>query len=449
MSVAAKPTDSAPTAPTTAAAAPFSPGYRRYVLGLLFVVYVFNFLDRQILSILLEPIKRDLGLSDTQLGFLSGIAFALFYTIVGLPIARWADRASRRNIIALALAVWSGMTALCGLAQNFWQLALARVGVGVGEAGCSPPSHSLLSDYYARSERATALSVYSLGIPVGILLGFLLGGWITEFFGWRWAFVVVGLPGLLLAVVVRFTLREAPRGFSDGVSAPQTPLPVREVIRALWSQPSFRHLTLAISLNAFTGYGATVWLPAFLLRVHGMSPGEVGTALALVIGVAGGCGTYAAGVIADRLGRRDQRWFLWTPALAVTVATPFALGIYLWPGAAGALIFAAISTFFNSFYLGPSFSTAQSLVDPRMRAIASAIMMLFINLIGMGLGPQIVGILSDLLTPRFGLESLRYALLVVALFKIWSVTHYALASRSLRQDLAARDAALAAAESRS
>ena len=438
---------SPPDAPATDTAVSFSDGYRRYALGLLTVVYVFNFVDRQILSILLQPIKEDLQLSDTALGFLTGIAFALFYTFAGIPIARWADRGVRRSIIALGLTVWSCMTALTGFAQSFAQLALARVGVGIGEAACTPPAHSLVSDYFPPERRATALSIYSLGIPIGIMVGMLAGGWINQFLGWRTAFFVVGLPGLLLAVVVRLTLREPPRGHSEGIQAsvPSTEPAesTQDVLRFLWSLRSFRHLSLAAALHAFYGYGALAFIPVFMIRVHGMTnTGELGTWLGLIAGIMGGIGTFLGGVLGDRLAgrRKDPRWYVWLPAAATLCSVPFAFLFYLWPEGRPALLLSIPATMMGAMYLGPTFAITQALVKLRMRAVASAILLFIINLIGLGLGPQTVGIVSDMLEPNYGIESIRYALLsVVVVGSVWSVLHYVLAARTLQEDLLVKE----------
>ncbi len=430
------------TLPGATDAAPLSAGARRYALGLLVVVYVFNFVDRSILSILLEDIKETFDVSDTYLGFLSGIAFALFYTVMGIPIARWADRGKRTTIIALAIFVWSAMTAATGLARSFAHLALARVGVGIGEAGCSPPAHSLISDYFPPERRATALSIYSLGIPIGGAIGFWAGGWLSELFDWRVAFMVVGLPGCLMAVLVKFTLPEPPRTVAvhtpaSGGDSEST----RDVLRFMLSLRSFRHMAFGAALHAFYGYGASAFIAAFFARSHGIPSGELGTWLA-VLGFTGGvAGTYLGGFLSDRLASRDPRWYMWVPAVATTVYIPFAFLLYLWPDGRTALLLSFPGSFLGGMYLGPTFGMTQSLVAPRMRATASAILLFVINLIGLGLGPQAVGILSDLLHGEFGIESLRYALLsVVAVFASWSVVHYWLAARTLVEDLAAKDA---------
>jgi MFS family permease len=440
------PMDEAPGASPVAAPAPepvqVSDAYRRYVLGLLLVVYVFNFVDRQILTILAEAIRLDLGLSDTALGFLGGIAFALFYTLAGIPIARWADRGVRRSVIALGLFAWSAMTALTGLARSFTQLALARVGVGLGEAACSPPAHSLLSDYFPPQRRGTAFSIYALGIPLGSAIGTFAGGWIKELFDWRTAFFAVGLPGVALALVVRLTLREPPRGLSEPASS-ATPAPGREslgdVLAFMLRLRSFRHMSLAAALHAFYGYGAAFFVPVFMIRVHGFSEGELGTYLALIALFGGGLGTFLGGWLGDLMATRDQRWYLWVPASATAIGIPFAAAFYLWPGGYGALLFAVPATLLGAMYLGPTFAMAQGLADLHMRALVSAILLFVINLVGLGLGPQVVGLLSDFLKPGLGAESVRYALLWVVLAgAAWSTLHYALAARTLREDLEAK-----------
>ena len=426
-----------PAVPLAAAQGAPSRAYRRYVLGVLTAVYVSNYVDRQILSILLEPIKHAFSLSDTQLGFLSGISFAIFYATLGIPIAIWADRGSRRSIITLATVIFSLMTAVCGLTASFVQLALARIGVGIGEAGSSPPSHSIVADFYPPHERATAMAIFALGVNIGILIGFLAGGWINQFFGWRAAFLVVGAPGLLLALLVRTTLREPPRGQSEGrdhearAAAP----PLAEAFRTFWRVRSLRHIAAGAALNSFVGYGAVAWVPAFLIRSFGMSTGDVGTALALIIGVVGGAGTFLGGYFADRLARRDVRWNVWLVSACVGGATPFAFGVYLAPDAFWALVWFLVPAAVGALYLGPSLAMVQGLVPLRMRTLASAVLLFVINIIGLGLGPQTIGILSDLLAPRFGQESLRYALLLAGLVNVWAALHFFLAGRTLARDL--------------
>ena len=413
----------------------FSPAVRNYALGVLVVVYTFNFIDRQILSILLEPIKQDLGLSDSALGMLTGFAFALFYATLGIPIARFADRSNRRNLIAWALAIWSAMTAVSGLAQNFWHLLLARIGVGVGEAGCSPPAHSMLADYFPTENRATALGIYSLGIPFGILFGFIAGGWLNEFFGWRVAFFIVGVPGLLLAILVRFTLREPPRGMAEGRVADEEQPTIMETFRFLWSKRSFRHMAVGGGLTAFVGYGVITWVPSFLIRSYGMSTGDVGTYLGLILGIPGGIGIALGGYLADRYGARDTRWFLWIVSVALIASTPLFFGVYLSSTAFASLMFLILPILLGNFYQATTFSQTQGLVSLRMRSVAAAVLLFILNMIGLGAGPQAIGILSDILQPSYGDESLRYALLILSTVQIWAAYHYYQAGKSLKDDL--------------
>jgi len=413
----------------------FSPAVRNYALGVLVVVYTFNFIDRQILSILLEPIKQDLGLSDSALGMLTGFAFALFYATLGIPIARFADRSNRRNLIAWALAIWSAMTAVSGLAQNFWHLLLARIGVGVGEAGCSPPAHSMLADYFPKENRATALGIYSLGIPFGILFGFIAGGWLNEFFGWRVAFFIVGVPGLLLAILVRFTLREPPRGMAEGRVADEEQPTIMETFRFLWSKRSFRHMAVGGGLTAFVGYGVITWVPSFLIRSYGMNTGDVGTYLGLILGIPGGIGIALGGYLADRYGARDTRWYLWIVSVALIASTPLFFGVYLSNTAFASLMFLILPILLGNFYQATTFSQTQGLVSLRMRSVAAAVLLFILNMIGLGAGPQAVGILSDVLQPSYGDESLRYALLILSTVQIWAAYHYYQAGKSLKDDL--------------
>ncbi len=412
-----------------------SQGARHYALFVLVFVYTFNFIDRQILSILIEPIKSELGVSDQAMGFLAGFAFAAFYATLGVPIALWADRGNRRNLIAWALAIWSGMTAISGLAQNFWHLAAARVGVGVGEAGCSPPAHSLISDYYPPEQRATALGIYSLGIPFGIMFGLLAGGWINEFFGWRMAFFVVGVPGILLALVVRFTLREPERGLSENRVAEERRPTIPETIAFLWHRPSFRHLAFGAALAAFAGYGVATWFPTFLVRTHGMSTGEIGTWLGLILGIPGGIGIFLGGYVADRLGRGNPSWSLWTVVAASVIGLPFAIAVYLFESAFWTLLVFCLPAMISNFWQATTFAQTQSLVGLRMRGVAAAVLLFIINIIGLGAGPWALGFVSDLLVPYYGEDSLRWALAIFALISVWVALHYYYAGKHLPADL--------------
>ena len=411
---------------------------RNYALGLLTVVYSFNFIDRQLLSILQESIKVDLSLSDSQLGLLTGFAFALFYVTAGIPIARIADRSNRRNIVAIAIGLWSFMTAISGFVQNYGQLLAARVGVGVGEAGGSPPSHSIVSDIFPPERRASALAFYSTGVNLGILFGFLFGGWLNEFFGWRIAFLVVGVPGILIAALVRYTLKEPIRGLMEKKIVSDVQPPFMEVVHLLWSRKSFRHMALGAGLNALAAYVTINWLASFFIRTHGMSTGELGTWLALSTGLLGAIGVFGGGVVADKLAPSDKRWYVWLPSVIGFVSTPFMIGVYLVPNQYVALFLSFIPGLLFNVYLGTSIATAHGLVGLRMRATASAILFLILNIIGLGLGPWLVGVTSDYLAPTLGVDSLRYALVsITPIAMVWSAIHFYLASKSLRADLAA------------
>jgi MFS family permease len=329
------------------------------------------------------------------------------------------------------------MTVLCGMATSFVQLALARIGVGIGEAGSSPPSHSLIADLYPPAERATAMGIFALGVNFGILIGFLVGGWINQWYGWRIAFYVVGVPGLILAMIVRYSLREPPRGYAEGLHTAQQEIPtLGTVVRFIVSTPSLRHLLMGATLTTFVGYGVVLWLPAFLVRSHGLGSGEIGTVLAVLWGIVGGMGTYGGGALADRLARRDVRWNVWIVGTAILLAVPFTLAAYLATESTTALALYVLPALVGAVYIGPSFAMNQGLVEVRMRSVASAFLLFIINIIGLGLGPQTVGLLSDLLSAQYGNESLRYALVGVALFNVWAAVHYFLAGRTLQADLA-------------
>ncbi len=418
------------------------PSYRYFVLAVLTLVYALNFVDRQLLVILQEQIKLELDLSDTQLGLLSGFAFALFYVSCGIPIARWADKGTRRSIIALALTVWSMMTAVSGLAQNYLHLLLARIGVGVGEAGGSPPAHSMISDIFEKKDRATALSVYSIGIYIGILTGFALGGWIAEAFGWRMAFFVVGLPGVAVALFLRLTVKEPIRGWSEKREQDAAPAPpFMEVLRFLWSRMTFRNLALAGSLQALVIYAIGNWLPSYFLRTFDIGLAELGVWMALTAGFGGGAGSFFGGWMTDRLGQRDARWYVWGPAILMCAITPVLLVMLTTETMLFALLLTGVFHFLSASYLGPVLAVSHGLVGLRMRALTSAIFFFFINLIGLGLGPLIVGYLSDRFT---GIEmdgALGFAMLLTgAAASLWGTVHYLLASRSIRADLEASPA---------
>ncbi len=405
-------------------------------LIILTIVYAFNFIDRQLISILQESIKADLLLSDTQLGLLSGFAFAMFYVTAGIPIARLADRSNRRNIIAASIFVWSFMTCLCGAAANYVQLLLARIGVGVGEAGGSPPSHSIISDIYPANQRATAMGFYSTGVNIGILFGFLLGGWLNEYFGWRVAFVVVGVPGVIMAVVVRYLVREPVRGQMDGlVNADAGAVTMRQVLAQLWSMKTFRYLSLASAFNAFAIYAVSSWSASFFIRSHAMDTGELGSWLALILGLGGAIGVLSGGYLSDRFSSRSARSYMLVPAIALALGVPVSYVAYSTESIALALVCLAVPGVTMNCYLGNVIATTHRLVYPAMRATASAILFLILNILGLGAGPSSVGIVSDYLEPTYGVASLGMALsVIVPVAILFSAILFFLASKHIVSD---------------
>ncbi|MFP6641534.1 MAG: MFS transporter, partial [Myxococcota bacterium] len=406
-------------------------------------VYVFNFIDRQVLSILLVPIQEDLGLSDTFMGFLTGFAFVIFYTFAGIPIARIADRTSRRTVIALGLITWSLMTAVSGLARSGAQLALARVGVGVGEAAGTPPAHSLLSDYFGPARRATALSIYAMGVYLGAASAFIAGSYVATHFGWRTVFLVVGLAGVPLALLVLATVRELPRGFSEpGPVAQVEPIPLRQAIGQLARNRSFRWAVLGTCFQSLSGYSILAWGPTFLMRVHGMDMLSVGLTLGLAIGILGAGGAYLGGRWADVMGRRDEAWYMRLPAIQTAVILPFGYGFVLLNNELWALACFAPFYFLGAMYVGPMHSVVQGLVVPNLRATASAVNLFVVNMIGLGLGPLMIGILNDAWASEYGEGAIRYSMLLAVTVGCFSSGAFWMASRSLATDLqAARDAA--------
>ncbi|KGE03482.1 spinster family MFS transporter [Pseudohaliea rubra] len=423
----------------------FSSRYRRFVLVMLTIVYAFNFIDRQILVILQEPIKADMGLTDAQLGLLSGFTFAVIYVTAGIPIAYLADRGNRRNIVAAALAVWSGMTALSGLVQSYGQLLLARVGVGLGEAGGSPPAHSMISDYYPPEQRGTALSFYSSGIYIGILLGYAFGGILADTFGWRAAFMVVGLPGILFAIVLALTVREPPRGRWDAAGSNDHRPSIGETLRLLRERRSFWYVAMGCALTSYVSYGNGNFLPSLLIRNHGMSVGDVGLVLSLVAGLSGAIGTFLGGYLGDRLAVGDRRWYVWVPAIGGGLAFFPYFYVILSNHTTSVLAVLAVVSVVNSLYLGPSIAIAHALVPPRMRALTSAVLFFVLNMIGLGLGPFFTGLASDLLAPMAGDQNLRWAMVITACVGLLAIGSFLLAARNLPADLA-RDGTPAAAQ---
>jgi MFS family permease len=413
----------------------FTDGYSRYVLFVLFIVYVFNFADRYILIVVQSDIKKELGLLDWQLGMLHGLVFAAFYTVVGIPIARLADRRSRTGIITVGLVLWSGLTAVCGLAQNFGHLLLARIGVGIGEATATPCSHSLISDFFPPEKRSKAIALYTIGANFGMLIGMMAGGFIAQKYGWRAAFYIVGLPGLLVALLVKLTVREPPRGMSDGGHGKVENLPLGDTLRYLFALKSFRHLCIAGAIAALTGFGIMNWSPVFFERLHGMTKAETGPVLGVAIGIVGGFSTFLGGYLADRLSRKSRKWPLRVAAIGMVGMLPFLVLFLMIPNKTVAIVGINLTFLVGLLYNAPTFASVQGLARPDMRALATAIFLFVINLVGMGIGPLVVGALSDILEPRFGNDSLRYAMMIISVGTIWSSVHYLIASRTLPEDL--------------
>ena len=410
--------------------------YRNYVLVMLTLVYVFNFVDRQVLVILQESIKKELHLSDTQLGLLSGFTFAIFYVTLGIPIARLADKGNRRNIVAASLGLWSIMTAFSGMARNFIQLLLARIGVGVGEAGGSPPAHAMISDYFQPEKRSTALSVYSTGIYIGVLIGFLSGGYLNQHLGWRMAFFAVGVPGIIFSLLFYFTVKEPRRGASDANAASSNQShSLGEVLRLLYSTKTFVYLAIAGAVHVFCIYGLLNWTPSFLQRLHGMKSSEIGASLGLIYGLGGAIGSFVGGVLTDYFGKKDKRWYLKVPAYAVIISIPLVIGDLFLQNTYLSLACLGLCALLQSMYLGPALAVAHSLVPASMRALTSAVFFLVINLVGLGFGPLVVGFISDLLKPALGVEALRWAMSVIVIVSFVSVLLFFATARKMVVDL--------------
>ena len=414
----------------------------RTVLWVLLFVYILNFLDRQIVNILAEPIKRDLGLSDTQIGLMTGLAFALFYTFLGIPIARYADnpKSSRVSLISVSLAFWSGMTALCGMAQNFGQLLLARVGVGVGEAGCTPAAHSLITDTVAPEKRSSAMAFYGLGIPIGGLIGLVMGGLVADAYGWRTAFLLAGVPGILFAVLLPFLMKEPRRSgtaasIAQAAARPEA-LALGPSLKVIGQSRAMVLLVIAASLVAFLAYGKTVWTTIFFIRVHGLSPGETGLWLGISVGLAAMLGTWLGGWFADRYGAGKPRNIVLAPAIGLLIGAPILFAGYAASDWQVGLVLIVVATVLNYFYYGPTFACVHGLVPPQARAMASAVMLFAQNLIGLGLGPLFFGMLSDALKPVAGAESVRWVLYGAAWLGIIPGLCFWFARRHLDREIA-------------
>lgn len=402
----------------------------------LCVVYTFNFLDRQFLSVLAEPVRRELLLSDTQLGMLTGLMFALFYTVCGIPVAALADRTNRVRVMAVACGLWSLFTAACGLATGFGMLAAARIGVGIGEAGGSAPSYSIIADYFPPEQRGRGLAIYSLGVPLGTMVGAFSGGWIAAHYGWRTAFFSLGIAGLILAPLIPLVVREPLRGRMDSAIRPRTaahemPPSLSGAIRLFLHSPTLMLTALAAGLTALILYGMANWIPSFLMRERGMQLSELATYFSIVAGLAMGIGTWLGGMIVDRLGERYPAAYALVPGVAILLAMPFLFGVTNATDWRVALAYLVAPMVLLNMYLAPALAVMQNGVPPRYRATTGALLLFTLNLVGLGFGPLFVGMVSDALKPVFGNDSLRHALQWLAPFFVLASLCQFAAARAL------------------
>ena len=428
--------DLAPQAAAPPQASVTSPLRRYYVLGLLTVIYALNFLDRTIFNVLIEPIKKEFALSDTMMGLLAGFGFVLFYSILGIPIARIADRLNRRNIVATALAFWSAMTFCCGLASSVTSLALARIGVGIGESAGTPASQSLVADLFNKNERPRALGIYAIGTYLGVFLGYFIGGWVNQHYGWRMAFMAAGLPGIGLAAVLWLTVAEPARGATDPANTKIKAEPLGATLSFLFTQKTFVIVLIGFCLTTYTNYATSAWIPPFLARVHHLTSAQIGTYAGTFKGLCGMAGTLAGGLIVARISRSDDRWKLWAPAIMSGLAGPVFAVCMLTPDFSLMVAALALTSFLVGFHLGPIFAIAQTVARPNMRALASAIVLLTATCFGQGVGPLAVGMISDGLKASYGADAVRYALLSAGVTTTLGALLFVWAARAIRADIA-------------
>jgi MFS family permease len=402
------------------------------VLGILTIVYALNFLDRTIFNVLIEPIKKEFVLSDTTMGLLAGFGFVLFYSLLGIPIARVADRLNRRNIVAIAFAFWSAMTFLCGMASSVATLALARIGVGIGESAGTPASQSLVADLFNKNERPRALGIYAIGTYLGVFLGYFIGGYVNQHYGWRMAFYTAGLPGIALAAVLWLTISEPRRG---AMAETFTPEPIGPTLGFLASQKTFIIVLVGFCLTTYTNYATSAWIPPFLARVHHLSSAEIGTYAGTFKGLCGMAGTLIGGLVVAQISRTDDRWKLWAPAIMSGLAGPVFALCFLTNSFAAMVAALALGSFLVGFHLGPIFAIAQTVARPSMRALASAIILLSATCFGQGVGPLVVGALNDVLKSDFGAQAVRYSLLSTAVTTMLGALLFVVAARWIRGDI--------------
>lgn len=417
-------------------------------LAILLLVFAVNFMDRQLLAILIEPIRQELGFSDAAAGLLYGFTFVVFYTMLGIPIARAADRSNRSRIIIASLALFSAMTAICAWAGSYWHLLLARIGVGVGEAGTNPASHSIIADLYPLERRATAMGIFAMGPHLGVLLGFLVGGFVGQAFGWRAPFLVAGLAGLAVAALCAYALKEPERTDVGRAPVQAGAAAVLDAARAVWRQKSMRHVFIGCAVFDVAGAALVAWLPAFLMRAHGLTLSMTGALLALVLGVFGAGGTLLGGWLADRLGVRAAGWRLGVPAIVTLLMAPVWAAAVTSDSNAVALAALTVGGALFSFHVGPAFAMVQSLAAPHQRAVTASLLLFIANLVGVGVGPYVVGALSDASLAQHGVDSLRLGLMIVPPLFLWAAAHFSAAARALPADLSNRARSPESAESR-
>jgi MFS family permease len=426
------------TAPSAALDKSF---YKHYVLLVLLIGYVFNVADRGVYGVVLESIKTEIRASDFLMGLIGGLAFSICHSVATIPIARLADRWSRVKVLSIAVGVWSLATASCGLAWSYLSLFFGRALTAIGEAGGTPPSHALIADYFPPSKRATALAAFAMAVPIGAAVGNYGSGWFNEWYGWRTAFVLLGLPGLLIALLIWLTVREPPRGYSDGrVAVGNAPAPpFFAVLKFLLARNSFVHMSVGAALHAVVWYSGTTFNAAFFQRSHELSPGEAGSYIA-AFSLIGAIGSFAGGYLADRIStrRNDRRWCMWVPAVACVLMVPIQFLAYL-SADLGVVVPIAFSLMFvlASMFFGPSFAVAQSLATARMRSVSASVLLFIQTMIGLTLGPAVVGLISDALQATQGRHSLAYAMALIGVVNLWAAAHYFLAARRYREDLTA------------
>ena len=412
------------------------PNNKWFVLALLTIVYIFNFIDRQVINILAEAIKNDLGFSDAQIGIMTGTAFAVFYSTMTIPISRIADKGNRKNVLSICLAIWSCMTALTGMVNSFWQMAIARMGVGIGEAGGVPTSYSILGDTFPAKERGRAMSIYSLGTSLGVFFAFAIGGYFLVEYGWRACLWIVGLPGILLSIIIYFTIKEPKRGATDKVDLAQREMPsLKEVFKIVFKKKTFSLITFAKGFHNFVGYAMSAFLPIFLIRVHEMPVKAMSLGLGLAIAIGGILGSFTAGFLSDYLGKRHVGWYSWVGSIGRIL---YLIPLYVVLTASDpwmAIYFTVGLTFCQALGTGPAVVVMQGIVDAKIRASTAALYLMISGLLGLGFGPLVIGIISDWLEPSYGVESIRYALMFLVVPSIIAFFLFLLAGHSYKKEI--------------